>query len=55
VGQLAIVAVFLPVAFLLRKTHFYQRGVLKVGSLIVAAIATWWFIQRAFDIRGGPF
>ena len=55
VGQLAIVAVFLPVAFLLRKTHFYQRGVLKVGSLMVAAIATWWFIQRAFDIRGGPF
>ena len=55
VGQLAIVAVFLPVAFLLRKTIFYQRGVLQAGSLIVAAIATWWFIQRAFDIQGGPF
>ena len=55
VGQLAIVAVFLPVAFLLRKTLFYQRGVLQAGSLIVAAIATWWFIQRAFDIQGGPF
>ena len=55
VGQLAIVAVFLPVAFLLRKTLFYQRGVLHAGSLIVAAIATWWFIQRAFDIQGGPF
>ena len=55
VGQLAIVAVFLPVAFLLRKTLFYQRGVLQAGSLIVAAIATWWFIQRTFDIQGGPF
>jgi hypothetical protein len=55
VGQLAIVGVFLPVAYLLRKTLFYQRGVLKVGSLIVAAIALWWFVQRVFDIQGGPF
>ena len=55
VGQLAIVAVFLPLAFLLRKTAFYQRGVLKFGSLIVAAIATWWLVQRMFDIQGGPF
>ena len=55
VGQLAIVCVFLPLAFFMRRTSFYRRGVLKVGSLIVAAIATWWFIQRAFDIQGGPF
>ncbi|MFC5499793.1 HupE/UreJ family protein [Caenimonas terrae] len=55
VGQLAIVAVFLPLAYLLRGTGFYQRGVLKAGSLIVAAIATWWFVQRVFDLQGGPF
>ena len=55
VGQLAIVCVFLPLAFFMRRTVLYRRGVLKVGSLIVAAIATWWFVQRAFDIQGGPF
>ena len=49
-GQLAIVAVFLPVAFALRATHFYRVGVLRFGSLVVAALASWWFIQRAFDL-----
>ena len=50
VGQLAIVAVFLPIAFALRRTRFYQFGVLRIGSLIVAALATWWLVQRAFDL-----
>jgi hypothetical protein len=50
VGQLAIVAVFLPLAFAMRKTRFYQFGVLRIGSLIVAALATWWLVQRAFDL-----
>ena len=50
IGQLAIVAVFLPLAFAMRKTRFYQFGVLKVGSLIVAALATWWLVQRMFDL-----
>ena len=50
VGQLAIVAVFLPIAFALRRTRFYQFGVLKIGSLVVAALATWWLVQRAFNL-----
>lgn len=49
-GQLAIVAAFLPVAFALRATNFYRIGVLRFGSLMVAALAGWWFIQRAFDL-----
>ena len=49
-GQLGIVAVFLPLAFILRKTRFYQVGVLKIGSVIVALLAGWWFIERAFDL-----
>jgi hypothetical protein len=49
-GQLAIVAVFLPVAFALRATGFYRVGVLTFGSLLVAALASWWFVQRAFDL-----
>ena len=49
-GQLTIVAVFLPLAFGLRGTAFYRVGVLKGGSLIVALLATWWLVQRAFAL-----
>lgn len=49
-GQLAIVAVFLPVAFSLRATGFYRVGVLKLGSLLVALLAAWWLVQRMFDL-----
>lgn len=50
IGQLAIVAVFLPLAFWLRPTRFYRVGVLKVGSLLVAMLASWWLAQRLFDL-----
>ncbi len=49
-GQLAIVAVFLPVAFALRGTTFYRVGVLKAGSVLVAMLAAWWLVQRLFDL-----
>ena len=49
-GQLAIVALFLPLAFWLRGTAFYRVGVLKGGSLIVALLASWWLVQRAFAL-----
>jgi len=53
-GQLAIVAVFLPIAFNLRRTPFYRQGVLTGGSILVALLAAYWFVQRAFNIQG-PF
>ncbi len=49
-GQLAIVAVFLPLAFALRGTRLYQVGILKGGSLVVALLASWWLAQRLFDL-----
>lgn len=49
-GQLAIVAVFLPLAFALRGTTFYRVGVLKAGSVLVAMLAAWWLVQRLFDL-----
>lgn len=53
-GQMAIVAAFVPLAFWLRGTGFYRRGLLPVGSVIIAIVAAYWFVQRAFDVQG-PF
>ena len=53
-GQLAIVAVFLPIAFLLRRTWFY-RQLLTKGSLLIMLLAGIWFIERAFDMKLMPF
>jgi hypothetical protein len=52
-GQLAIVAVFLPLAFHLRHGAFYRKAVLLAGSALIAALATLWFIERAFDLAPG--
>ena len=49
-GQESIVLPFLPLAFLVRKTRFYQIGVVRWGSLLIIAIATLWLVQRAFDV-----
>ena len=48
-GQLAIVAAFLPIAFALRRTAFYRIGVLYVGSALACLCAAVWFVQRAFQ------
>jgi hypothetical protein len=51
VGQMAIVAVFLPLAFVLRNTAFYLRGVFVLGSWLTLLIALVWLIERAFDLK----
>ena len=50
-GQLAIVLVFFPFAFWLRKTKFYQVGVVKVGSILIAIIAIIWMAERIFNLE----
>ncbi|HLL17695.1 MAG TPA: HupE/UreJ family protein [Rubrivivax sp.] len=49
-GQLAIVLVFLPLAWALRRTWFYRRAVLLGGSLLIALLAGLWFVERALDV-----
>jgi hypothetical protein len=51
IGQLAIVGVFLPVAFLLRHGVFYRRVIFIGGSLATVALAAVWFAERALDLR----
>jgi hypothetical protein len=50
-GQLAIVAVFLPVAFLLRDTWFYRKVVLIAGSIVIAVLAFVWLAERALNLK----
>lgn len=45
-GQLAIIAVLFPAAFLLRKTGFYRIAVFRTGSIAAAIIAAIWTIER---------
>jgi len=54
IGQLAIVAAFLPLAYLIRHSWSYPRVILTGGSLAVIAIALVWFTERAFDLQLFP-
>jgi hypothetical protein len=55
IGQLAIVAVFFPLALSLRDLLFYQRFVLRFGSAGIMLIASGWFAERVFDFKWLPF
>jgi len=54
-GQLAIVAVFLPLAFGLRRTRFYLQWVFAGGSSLIAGVALVWLIERMFNLKLLPF
>jgi len=47
VGQVMVVVAVMPVAYLLRATKFYQRGLMPWGSTAIASLALVWLVQRA--------
>jgi HupE / UreJ protein len=49
-GQLAVVATFLPVAYLSRRSWLYPRLALGAGSLSIVAIASVWLIERSLNV-----
>jgi len=51
IGQLAIVAAFLPLAYLARSTWFYRRVVLVGGSGAIMIVAALWLGERLFDLK----
>jgi hypothetical protein len=53
-GQLAIVLAFLPIAYVLRGSWFYRRGVLQLGSMAVLVIGVVWFLERSLNYRVLP-
>jgi hypothetical protein len=51
IGQLAIVAVFLPVAYVLRNTVLYRKGIFVGGSILTMLIALVWLAERVFNLK----
>ncbi len=47
-GQIAIVAAIFPLLHVSRKKRFFQPLVLRGGSSLMAVLASFWFVQRAF-------
>ncbi len=54
-GQLAIVAVFLPVAYVMRRTWLYRNPVLQLGSMCIILVAISWCAERVLDLKFMPF
>lgn len=52
IGQAIIILLIFPILFLLRRTKLYDF-VLRAGSIVMAIVATNWFIERVFDIETG--
>ena len=50
-GQLAIVLLFLPLAYLARNTVLYRRGVLGLGSCVIVLVALAWLVERGMDVK----
>ena len=55
IGQLAIVAVFLPLALSARHWRAYPALVLRTGSVAILAVAAVWFAERVGDFKWLPF
>ena len=51
IGQLAIVAVFLPVAYLMRNSVLYRKGLFMGGSFLTMLVALVWLAERAFNLK----
>jgi hypothetical protein len=51
IGQLAIVSAFLPVAYVLRATQFYQQLAVRLGSLAIALLGSAWLLERSLNLK----
>ena len=51
IGQVAIVALFVPLAYAARKHQAYRRYALVAGSAVITVLALIWLVERAFLIK----
>jgi hypothetical protein len=52
---LAVVLLFIPVAYGLRETWFYRRISLQGGSAAIVAVAAAWLLERSCGLAFMPF
>ena len=45
-GQLAMVLIFIPIAYGLRATRFYRRAFMPGGAVAIGALAAYWLTMR---------
>jgi hypothetical protein len=50
-GQLAIVALFVPLVLGIQRLDLYPRLLMRLGSSAIAATALVWLLERALDLR----
>lgn len=50
-GQIAIVALFLPLAYWVRHTAAYRKVIVLGGSCLITVLALGWVTERVFDLR----
>lgn len=50
-GQMVIVMMFLPLAFVVRASLFYRYTEYIAGSAVAMGLAGIWFVERAFNLR----
>jgi uncharacterized membrane protein len=51
IGQVAIVAVFVPLAYAARNRPAYRRYALLAGSTVIALLAMVWLAERALAVK----
>lgn len=54
-GQLAVVAVLMPLLLLARRAEIYPRLLMPAGSVVCAVIACAWLLDRVLDLGMMPF
>jgi HupE / UreJ protein len=55
IGQLILVAVLVPLAYVSRTSWGYSRLALQTGSAVIAAVSLGWLIERSLNLQLMPF
>lgn len=54
-GQLAVVALVIPVLHGMRRWNGYRRWILGLGSALIGVLACFWVVERWFGVKWLPF
>ena len=55
IGQLILVAILVPLAYVSRASKGYTRVVLGAGSAVIAVISLGWLLERSLNLQLMPF